>query len=180
MVTIRCENCSKQINIPKERLKAFEGKGILIPCPQCGFSIKYKVSKPEAILLPEDPPTQITGSPFIRTKGILEVIADDKTGKQAFDIAPGKNIIGRYSPSSGQPKGDIAIHTGDQNMSRLHCSIEVITGKGTNPIFLLSDAGSKNGTYFNSKKLDGKETLHLAHGDTIRIGGTTLVFYLVS
>jgi len=180
MVTIQCEKCSKQITISSERLKAFEGKGVIIPCPQCGFSIKYKVSKLESLLRPEDPPTQISGSPFIRLKGRLEVIADDKTSKQAFDIDQGKNIIGRYSPSPGQPKGNITIHTGDQNMSRIHCSIEMIAGKGTNPIFLLSDAGSKNGTYLNSKKLDGNETLHLAHGDTIKIGATTLVFYLVS
>jgi len=180
MITIHCENCSKQINISKERLRAFEGKAVLIPCPQCGFSIKYKVSKPERIIQPEDPPTQISHSPRGITNGKIEVIADDNTSKQVFDLASGRNSIGRYSPTPGQPKGDIAIHTVDHNMSRIHCSIEMITRPGVIPIFLLSDAGSKNGTYLGTRKIEKNETLHLAHGDTIRIGNTTLVFYLVS
>src|SRR5688572_7915390 len=179
MVTIQCEKCLKQISVSKDRLKAFEGKGILIPCPQCGFSIKYKVAKPDRILQPEDPPTIISTSRFGKTKGRLEIISNENTNKQEFFLAVGKNIIGRYSPSIGQLQEAIAIHTNDQSMSRQHCIIEVRMEGGNNN-YLLSDNGSKNGTYLGAKKLDPKETLHLTHGDSIRIGGTTLIFSLLS
>ena len=61
---------------------------------------------------------------------------------------------------------------GDGEVSRLHCSIQ----RRDDDHFLIMDSASRNGTFVNGVRLMD-EAKELQHGDRIRIGKTTMVYY---
>jgi serine phosphatase RsbU (regulator of sigma subunit) len=91
----------------------------------------------------------------------LTIITPDG-GTQKYDLGPDPNLkIGRSSTS------DLVLQ--DLNVSRLHAELV----RRTEGYFIL-DAGGKNGTYVNDKRIEGPTMLQ--PGDRVRLGTTTLVF----
>ncbi len=79
-----------------------------------------------------------------------------------------RHEIGARSLRIGRSSGnDLVLE--DQNVSRTHAEI-VRRPEG----FYLLDAGGKNGTFANDRRIDGPTLLR--PGDRVRIGTTTLVF----
>lgn len=93
------------------------------------------------------------GAPAIQ----LPVLADS-SGKE-HPIRPGTNIIGR--------SGDIAIE--DSRVSRRHASISY-----SNDTFTIEDLGSTNGTSVAGSRLSPGQTLPLAIGQILNLGGVEL------
>jgi serine phosphatase RsbU (regulator of sigma subunit) len=91
----------------------------------------------------------------------LTIITPDG-GTQKYDLGPDPNLkIGRSSTS------DLVLQ--DLNVSRLHAELV----RRTEGYFIL-DAGGKNGTYVNDKRIEAPTMLQ--PGDRVRLGTTTLVF----
>ena len=83
-------------------------------------------------------------------------------GDQKFHLEPGRLChIGRSLSN------EIVVQ--DAEVSRHHASVEV---QGND--YVLTDAGSRNGTYLNGAKIDG--LVKLKHGDRIDVGNTSLEF----
>ena len=84
-------------------------------------------------------------------------------GDQEHDLVHIQTSIGR------SPDNDLSIP--DPEVSRRH---SLIVQQGST--YLISDAGSTNGTFVNEKRVTGSMALH--HGDVIRLGDAiTLRFY---
>ncbi|MFO0759995.1 MAG: ATP-binding protein [Byssovorax sp.] len=80
--------------------------------------------------------------------------------ERVFDLPAAQVVIGR-DPS-------VAISIDDRSLSRQHATIEPEGGR-----FLLSDRGSKNGTFVNNVRVE----IRLLHdGDTVRLGDVVLRF----
>ncbi len=90
----------------------------------------------------------------------LTIVAPDG-GNSRFELGMNNLKIGRSSTS------DLVLQ--DLNVSRLHAELV----KRSEGYFVL-DAGGKNGTYVNEKRIE-QPTL-LQPGDRVRLGTTTLVF----
>lgn len=71
-------------------------------------------------------------------------------------------LIGRMAEGDGRLAEDIEI-------SRRHAQI----GRNDEGVYMVEDLGSTNGTIVNGHRIDSPE--HLYPGDTIEVGGTTLV-----
>jgi len=91
----------------------------------------------------------------------LTIITPDG-GTQKYDLQPVPNLkIGRSSTS------DLVLQ--DLNVSRMHAEL-VRRPEG----YFVLDAGGKNGTFVNDRRIDGPTMLQ--PGDRVRVGTTTLVF----
>jgi DNA-binding winged helix-turn-helix (wHTH) protein len=84
---------------------------------------------------------------------------------QAVPLAPGRNVLGR------QPGVDVVLDV--PGVSRVHARITVEDGEA-----VLSDLGSKNGTYTNNRRVT-EETV-LRDGDQICIGPVIVTFRMAS
>jgi adenylate cyclase len=91
------------------------------------------------------------------TQAFLRYGADQK-----FHLSPGRLCqIGRSLAN------EVVVQ--DAEVSRHHASVEVRQTE-----FIVSDAGSRNGTYLNGTRLQGP--VALKHGDRIEVGNTKIVF----
>ena len=79
---------------------------------------------------------------------------------KSYTVTKSKTTIGRGRES--------AIRLTDDEVSRLHCSVEMVSG-----VAFLVDEGSVNGTFLNGEKVT---RVPINKGDSIRIGKTEFVF----
>lgn len=90
------------------------------------------------------------------------LVTEGKNKGSVYVVPMGATILGRT-------KGDIIFE--DPKISRKHCLIEVL-GSG---VYYLKDLASSNGTFLNHSPVTVSK---LEPGDLIRIGDTTLKFYI--
>lgn len=82
-------------------------------------------------------------------------------GEQRFDLTSGERVIGRDA--------DADVRLDSPRVSRRHARLAVDGAR-----VVLSDLGSKNGTFVRGTRVDGD--LELKPGDLVRIGPFSLVF----
>jgi pSer/pThr/pTyr-binding forkhead associated (FHA) protein len=85
-----------------------------------------------------------------------------------FILANGREIPVNGTVSIGRSVENSIKLDGD-GVSRKHAMLNVLDGK-----YLLKDLNSNNGTYVNSRKLNGE--VELSDGDSVRIGDNVLTF----
>jgi pSer/pThr/pTyr-binding forkhead associated (FHA) protein len=98
------------------------------------------------------------GRPFL-------IFRDRDDRQQLFVFAPGTTQaeVGR------QPSSDLALDWDDQ-VSRVHARFE----RAHDGWLLVDDGLSRNGTFINEQRLNGRQRLN--DGDTLRFGATTVTF----
>lgn len=94
----------------------------------------------------------------------LYITLPDGTKQEA--VLPGYPVIIGKAPGS-----DILIN--DSGISRQHANIRLQNGQ-----YFISDLGSLNGVYVNSRKVPGEEACPLNHGDKIQLGRVKINFHL--
>jgi pSer/pThr/pTyr-binding forkhead associated (FHA) protein len=89
----------------------------------------------------------------------------DGEGRQTLLVLGGRErvTLGR------SPSADVAL-IWDEEVSRVHAELERVGGEWT----LLDDGFSLNGSFVNGSVVHGRRRLH--DGDTVRLGGTQLLF----
>jgi FHA domain len=92
--------------------------------------------------------------------GRLEVVAGKAVGMSI--LVEEELLIGRHAEGAGR-LGE------DEEMSRSHARVSMDSSGS----FAIEDLGSTNGTFVNGLRISALQTLR--EGDTIEIGGTTLV-----
>jgi uncharacterized protein YbaR (Trm112 family) len=108
--------------------------------------------------------------------GVLVFVESDcecAPASRKLILKRGMNLIGRKAPDS---QASIQLETPDPFMSRSHTCIELAVKPGDCFEHLLSDAGSKNGTFHNDERLGPGDAIILASGDRVRIGHTVFKF----
>lgn len=178
---IICANtsCAKrlQINNPEKF-----GNGV--KCPSCGYLnwLPGQSEKEEE----EDEPTRIGTAfqaPVLPDVPGWLIIKEEQAEMKTYVLHVGNNTIGR---KSSQNPPDHSIDTGDNRISRPHCTIEVKINRLGILDFLLRDGAmlpegvekfSVNGTYLNgnSARLLEQDRIYLKDADVIQVGLTKLV-----
>lgn len=97
--------------------------------------------------------------------GLLTVIDGEGKG-QARPVFAGTNQVGRSADNR------VALDFGDKTISRSQHA--VIAYDGSSRVFSIHDGGKQNPILVNGERLEGER--RIAHGDTIKIGMTTLKF----
>ena len=128
-----CPKCNTRLKITRtEGLKKMD-----VPCPVCGnnFTVFFDVPPPPmqgAAQRNTAPQPYGSGSGShtqILNPNERSIVKCTLTcNGQVFNLVPGRNVVGRMSPSS---TADIQIPTADRNMSRRHASIFVKPNKVT-------------------------------------------------
>jgi predicted component of type VI protein secretion system len=90
---------------------------------------------------------------------------DEEGALALFELAPGSSplAIGRRAET------DLVLPS-DNEISGLHAELECVGGEWT----ILDDGLSRNGTYVNGKRINGRQRLR--NGDRIRVGRTVIAY----
>lgn len=144
----RCPNCQTEIDIGTST------------CPSCGTHVEVDptvvfvpVSDHHPALSPQEA-ADVDGF-----DGYALVVERGPRAGMTFVLHPGSTTVGRH------PDSDIFLD--DVTVSRHHCRFSA-SREG----LLVEDAGSTNGTYVNSERVD---THRLAPGDEVLIGRFHLI-----
>lgn len=103
------------------------------------------------------------GAPASTPRACVIVLAGDRMG-ESFPLNDGRTTIGRGLHAD--------VRVNDEGISRAHALIECVDGQ-----FMLSDAGSTNGTFANGKRVERQA---LQEGDKIQIGASSVLRFSYS
>ncbi len=95
----------------------------------------------------------------------------------SITLADGEAIIGRRDPSADTaPEIDLSSYGAYQmGVSRRHASLAIHDKK-----LLLTDLGSRNGTYLNGHRVPANQTAIVPNGSEIRVGKIVANLYIQS
>ena len=164
---ITCNNCFKSITLKPETVKKRAGQTVSYKCKNCNEMIR-------GIKFPALRSTRNTTQIVEPDKGLKLQLKESEYHKaQILHLQAGMNYIGRIPQTESNEHTACPIKTKDPYMSRTHCCIEYDEHSNS---YILSDAGSKNGTFLNGKKLLASQKLFLEQGSIVRIGFTEIIF----
>ncbi len=176
-----CANCQKQqiYAVGREHM----GKMVNLVCNHCQTKSQQRIPNPDAVqaamqgnknhvpAAPKQSPLD-DGNPKTQVRftnidtHYLEILANEKTPNQRFELDQKYLTIGRFSSQSNL--SDLSIKTADEFMSRKHAVLR----RQPNGKFTISDAGSVNKVFVNDNELEIGEEVYLQNGDLIKIGRT--------
>lgn len=163
-ITVKCPKCSSLSAIPVvEEEVGSKKQGV---CQKCGKIFTVSIPTSLASKFDSDP---TIGNLSDDVSLLLEVLKDNDTSFQTFELTADYYVIGRKNNSGPASRPDIEVVTNDMRMSRKHA---IIKKKGKSG-FTIKDCGSKNGVFINGEKIASDEEIYLNDGDSIRLGGTT-------
>lgn len=152
---IRCPRCDNPLFVDLQKYESQHA--IHLHCTECGkdFGVRLRQSAKEEIERPK--------------YGSITVLENDNCYRQEHSLYVGRNMIGRRT--KGNPV-EIAIETGDIDMARNHCVIEVEQKNDGTWRFSLSDFGSRKGTYYRGERLGKYDKIDLEDKDVVVIGAS--------
>lgn len=169
MKRILCPACENYVVFDETLYKP--GEPIVLVCNQCTKQFAIRLRKPGVKTAPGG-----ATSGEIRESdegyGHITVIENAFGYKQELPLAPGDNIIGRYSKGNDI---EVPVITGDPSMGRNHCVVNVKRDKQGRLVYTLRDFPSLTGTFIGNKCLGKKEQVILNDGDIVTAGATTFI-----
>ena len=165
-ITVTCPKCSTKIAVPVVEKDLGTKKNCV--CPKCDKKLVVPISESLASKFESDP-TNIGKDFGDDISLILEVIPNDVTAYQSFELTSDYYTIGRSNTSGPEFRPDVEVITTDRKMSRKHVAIKRKGKVG----FTLIDLGSKNGVILNGQKLEPDEEMYVRDGDNFCIGDTS-------
>ena len=104
--------------------------------------------------------------------GTLTVVENTFHDKQTIPLYMGDNVIGRYVKGS---KANAAFRTLDPSIDTTHCIVNVQEDKNGTLRFILRDAPSNTGTFYQNEILKDVDRVEMHDQTIITIGATTLI-----
>lgn len=157
-----------------------------VKCPQCGVILEVKNSKNEAVKNFSCPGCHASLSVTFHKEEIDDSITrlpDRKvehaslpmliSNGQAFQLSPGRNIVGRKACTS---VADIQIQTDDRLISRHHALIMIDEEPSGGYRARLTNYKNKNLTRVNGVDVVDDDEVILEDGATLLMGATVLTF----
>ncbi len=92
--------------------------------------------------------------------------------RQELPLFLGENIIGRYVKGTS---ANTPIMTSDPSIDTTHCIVTVSLNKRQELQFVLRDAPSLTGTFYQGNILRDQDRILIEDEAVINIGGTTLI-----
>lgn len=159
MKRVSCPRCGAYITFNEQSYP--EGRILILTCPACKKQFRVRS-------MASDSPKEDTVYPakFI-------VVANKFHERQELKLAPGENIIGRYVKGTN---ATLPIFTNDPSIDTTHCIVNVTTDKAGKTRFILRDAPSTTGTFYQDQILQDQDRINMDDGAIITIGATTLIF----
>ncbi len=165
MKRIRCPKCDEAILFDETQYEA--GRILVFECPECHKQFKIRIPQPKATASAQQEESE-ESLPL----GKLIVLENAFHFKQEIPLYAGENIVGRLVKGSSN---NAAIKTVDPSVDTTHCIVTAGRKKNGEPKFVLRDADSNTGTFYQSEILSAKDRVNLADGDIITIGATTMI-----
>ena len=163
-LTVKCPKCKALSAIPVVEEEIGTKKKTI--CPKCNNIFSVSIPTSVASKFESDP--TMGGVSGDNSSLLLEVIRNNDTAYQSFELTADYYTLGRKNNSGPASRPDIEVVTTDMRMSRKHA---VIKKKGKAG-FTLKDIGSKNGIELNGEKIAPDEEIYLSDGDVFRLGNT--------
>lgn len=160
---VKCPKCAS-LSAVQVKEKEIGGKKQVI-CPKCRNIFAVNIPTSFIAKFVSDP--TIGGLEDDKVL-LLEVIGNNETSFQSFELTADTYTIGRKNNSGPAYRPDIEVLTNDYRMSRKHA---VIRKKGKVG-FSIMDLGSKNGIILNGGKIAPDEEIYLNDGDIFLLGDT--------
>ena len=104
--------------------------------------------------------------------GTLTVVENTFHDKLTIPLYMGENVIGRYVKGS---KANAAFRTLDPSIDTTHCIVNVQEDKHGRLHFILRDAPSNTGTFYQNEILKDVDRVEMHDQAIITIGATTLI-----
>lgn len=163
---MRCPKCGRYVIFDETRN---EGRlSFALECPECRkrFGIRVGVSGSRALHKAGKADEDGGGC------GSIVVVENVFHYKQIIPLRMGDNVIGRYvrGTSISTP-----IETADPSMDTKHCIINVKRDKDGRLAYILRDAPSNTGTFYENDILTDYDRVRLEDGSIVTIGATTLI-----
>ena len=130
-------------------------------CPACQKQFKVKLG----IKTDKEKPTL----------GKLIVLENNFHERQELHLTMGENVIGRYVKGTA---ANCPIMTSDPSIDTTHCIVSVKRNKKGKLQFILRDAPSLTGTFYQGEILKDQDRIFLESEAVINIGGTTMIVNL--
>ena len=153
-----------------------------ISCPKCGHYLTFdeKSYPPNRVLVFVCPACQkqfkikfgIKGEPSRTVFGKLLVLENIFHERQELPLYLGENSIGRYVKGTSVTT---PIITSDPSIDTTHCFVTVKYDKDQRLQFILRDAPSLTGTFYQGNILKDQDRIYVENEAVINIGGTTLI-----
>lgn len=166
-IPVNCPQCSHKIAIPVKEEDLGAKKQVI--CPKCGKKFYVLIPLKWASKFESDP-TKVGDDLNDVVSLFLEVIPNERTDFQSFELTSDYYTIGRKNTSGPEYRPDVEVVTTDKKMSRIHA---IIKKKG-NIGFTIRDKdfGRTNGVILNGRKLEKDEEVYLGDGDEFSLGTT--------
>ena len=172
-LSFKCTHCQAKLQI--EVSEGMYNKKNAVRCTSCNEITSVQVpSEQKFILSSQKKSNSISESTFVsdvfkKEKFIrLNVLANENTVSQSFDIDQERMTIGRKNNAGPKARPDVEVITSDGYMSKKHA---LITRKSNNS-FIITDLGSANGTWLNGEKLSTNDSMYIENGDELKLGKT--------
>ena len=158
MKKVSCPRCSNLIAFDETAYPI--GRMLVFTCPDCQKSFKIKL-RPKQTDQDQQP-----------VMGTLTVVENTFHDKQTIPLYMGDNVIGRYVKGS---KANAAFRTLDPSIDTTHCIVNVQEDKNGKLRFILRDAPSNTGTFYQNEILKDVDRVEMHDQTIITIGATTLI-----
>lgn len=153
-----------------------------VACPKCGRYLTFddKAYPPDRTLVFVCPLCQkqfkirlgSKGKPQKPVLGRITVLENSFHERQELPLFLGENIIGRYVKGTS---ANTPIMTSDPSIDTTHCIVTVSLNKRQELQFVLRDAPSLTGTFYQGSILRDQDRVLIEDEAVINIGGTTLI-----
>lgn len=168
MKRVKCPKCDHYIIFDEKQYS--DGQHLVFQCPICSkqFAIRIGKSKLQATRKEETFDEQENAQQY----GSIVVVENIFHYKQVIALQMGDNVIGRYV------KGveiNTPIETTDPSVDTKHCIIQVKRKKQGGLKYILRDAPSNTGTFYQNSILRDVDRVVLEEGSIITIGATTII-----
>lgn len=168
MKRVRCPKCDSYITFDETKYQP--GQQLVFQCPECSkqFGIRIGTSKVRDTRKNERLNEEANSDQY----GSIVVVENVFHYKQVLPLAMGENVLGRYVKGTDI---NLPIETVDPSVDTKHCIIRVQRNKQGELQYVLRDAPSNTGTFYQNDILRDNERVCLSDGDVITIGATTLI-----
>ena len=156
MKKVRCRRCDALISFDETAYP--EGRVLIFRCPDCGKEFKVKLV-----------PKTVGDAPVV---GTLTVVENTFHERQTISLRMGENVIGRYVKGS---HANASFRTLDPSVDTTHCIVDVREDRKGKLRFVLRDAPSNTGTFYQDEILKDVDRIYMENGAIITIGATTLI-----
>lgn len=156
MKRLSCPRCGHYLTFNENEYPS--DRVLVFVCPACQKQFKIKLGsrsdKPQPAL------------------GKLVVLENNFHERQDLPLTMGDNVIGRYVKGTAANR---PIMTSDPSIDTTHCIVTVKQNKKGKLQFILRDAPSLTGTFYQGDILKDQDRIFLENEAVINIGGTTMI-----